>query len=425
MKKQLLAAMAATAVLGVTTAFAANPFSDVTPQDWAYQSVSQLAAAGVINGYPDGTFRGQNNITRYEMAQMVAKAMANQNRANAEQQAMINRLADEFSAELNNLGVRVGNLEKKVGNVKITGDARLRYSGSDDSQALLAYNLKKDSKFDYRGRIAFNATVNDTTTAMVRVTTNDVEFGNATGNSVQFDRMFVNHKFGSNADLSLGRFGLTIGQGLLYNDEPFDGAGLNLHSDKLTLNAAYGQMTSLYGAAFPADLGDKRTKLTTMAEGTIANPSLALVQLRAQLAKATELDAYYIFGGKNFDTDVYGFALNAKLAEKVWVGGEWAKATDWNQSQIWTAGLGYGNYNQAVKGTWDVKVQYFNEGVNAPVFNTRWAAGYNQNYKGWLATVDYALYKNVGLVGYYGFSNKDQAGNKLNDFYRAELNYRF
>ena len=50
-----------------------------------------IAAAGVVNGYPDGTFKGQNEITRFEMAQMIAKAMANQDRANAEQQAMINR----------------------------------------------------------------------------------------------------------------------------------------------------------------------------------------------------------------------------------------------------------------------------------------------------------------------------------------------
>ena len=53
-----------------------------------------MAAAGIVNGYPDGTFKGQNDITRYEMAQMVVKAMANQDRANAEQQAMINRLSD-------------------------------------------------------------------------------------------------------------------------------------------------------------------------------------------------------------------------------------------------------------------------------------------------------------------------------------------
>lgn len=107
MKKQFAAVFAATAVLGVTTAFANNPFSDVSYDSWAYQAVSQLAEAGIVNGYPDGTFKGQNNITRFEMAQMIAKAMANQDRANAEQQAMINRLADEFSNDLNNLGVTI------------------------------------------------------------------------------------------------------------------------------------------------------------------------------------------------------------------------------------------------------------------------------------------------------------------------------
>ena len=132
MKKQFAAIFAATAVLGVTTAFAANPFSDVTPDSWAYQAVSQLAAAGIVNGYPDGTFKGQNDITRYEMAQMIAKAMANQDRANAEQQAMINRLADEFSNELNNLGVRVARLEDRVGNVKVTGDTASSLFGAQE-----------------------------------------------------------------------------------------------------------------------------------------------------------------------------------------------------------------------------------------------------------------------------------------------------
>ena len=62
-EKNILAVLAATAVLGVTSAFAANPFSDVTPQDWAYQAVAQLASQGIVNGYPDGTFKGQHNIT--------------------------------------------------------------------------------------------------------------------------------------------------------------------------------------------------------------------------------------------------------------------------------------------------------------------------------------------------------------------------
>ncbi len=98
MRKHFLVALAV--LSGVTTCLAANPFSDVEPNHWAYQSVAQLATEGVINGYPDGTFKGENNITRYEMAQMVAKAMANQERFDAEQNAMINRLADEFSEEL-------------------------------------------------------------------------------------------------------------------------------------------------------------------------------------------------------------------------------------------------------------------------------------------------------------------------------------
>ncbi len=90
--------------------------------------MSRLAEAGIVNGYPDGPFKGQNEITRFEMAQMIAKAMANQDRANAEQQTMINRLANE----LNNLGVRVARLEDRVGNVKVTGDVRLRYLGSQE-----------------------------------------------------------------------------------------------------------------------------------------------------------------------------------------------------------------------------------------------------------------------------------------------------
>lgn len=54
----------------------ANPFSDVTSNHWAFHSVINLAVAGVINGYGDGTFKGNNNITRYETANMVAKFKA-------------------------------------------------------------------------------------------------------------------------------------------------------------------------------------------------------------------------------------------------------------------------------------------------------------------------------------------------------------
>ena len=120
MKKSLVLAMAM--ALGVSaTAFAANPFSDVPAGHWAYGSVAKLAAAGVVDGYPDGTFKGDNLMTRYEMAQIVAKAYA-KGAIGAD-----DKLMAEFADELDNLGIRIAKLEKKADNVKITGQARFGY----------------------------------------------------------------------------------------------------------------------------------------------------------------------------------------------------------------------------------------------------------------------------------------------------------
>ena len=411
MKKQFAAIFAATAVLGVTTAFAANPFSDVTPDSWAYQAVSQLANAGIVNGYPDGTFKGQNNITRYEMAQMVAKAMANQDRANAEQQAMINRLADEFSNELNNLGVRVARLEDRVGNVKVTGDARLRYRDAEHA----------NSKFDARARVQFNAKVNDRTDAVVRVTSGNFELGDSTDNNkadAQIDRAYVNHKFGERVSLKAGRFNQVIGGGLAF-DGTFDGAQFNAGNDKVNFQAAYGYMIS--GDKALAD-GATTAKLTK--DENVTNTYLGL---NGKLGNHTTVGGFY--NRVNQDTsngykNIYGFNADANF-DKVWVGGEWLKDSHVDDSQAWTAGLGFGNYNIAKQGTWGVKGQYFNAKANAPIVDTTYNHLYTTNAKGWMASVDYALQNNVGLSANYGFDWKDQDGNDKGDFYRADLNYKF
>ena len=403
MKKQFAAIFAATAVLGVTTAFAANPFSDVTPDSWAYQAVSQLANAGIVNGYPDGTFKGQNNITRYEMAQMVAKAMANQDRANAEQQAMINRLADEFSNELNNLGVRVARLEDRVGNVKVTGDARLRYQDAEHAK----------SKFDARARVQFNAKVNDRTDAVVRLSSGSFELGNSQngGNAnATIDRAYVNHKFGERVSLKAGRFGQTIGGGLAF-DGTFDGAQLNAGNDKIQAQAAYGYMVSGEAAGLTKDQNVTNTYLG----------------LSGKLGKHTMVGGFYDRVNQdstNGYKNIYGFNADANF-DKVWVGGEWLKDSHVDKSQAWTAGLGYGTYNIAKKGSWDVKGQYFNAKANAPIVDTTYNHIYTTDAKGWMASVNYALQNNVGLSANYGFDWKTQSGADLSDFYRADLNYKF
>ena len=426
MKKQFAAIFAATAVLGVTTAFAANPFSDVTPDSWAYQAVSQLAAAGIVNGYPDGTFKGQNDITRYEMAQMVAKAMANQDRANAEQQAMINRLADEFSNELNNLGVRVARLEDRVGNVKVTGDMRVKWEDQEHAS----------SNTDGRARIQFNAKVNDRTDAVARIK-GAYNFGDANGaTAVSMDRAYVNHKFGERVSAKAGRFGQTFGSGLAY-DSTFDGAQFNAGNDKIAFQAAYGYLTS---ANLKQNTGTATAPVAS-AVNKDANAEVVYLGLNGKVGKHADLGGFYArfndhkaLGADNGDgvqsyntfRNVYGFNANTNF-DKVWVGGEWVKASNVKDSTAWTAGIGYGDYSIAKKGSWDVKGQYFNAKENAPVFDSTWNHKYIQNAKGWMASVDYALQPNVGLSAYYGFDWKtaDSAKTDKADFYRAELNYKF
>ena len=366
-----------------------------------------MAAAGIVNGYPDGTFKGQNDITRYEMAQMVAKAMANQDRANAEQQAMINRLADEFSNELNNLGVRVARLEDRVGNVKVTGDARLRYKDAEHAK----------SKFDARARVQFNAKVNDRTDAVVRLTSGNFELGDSRTEGkadAQIDRAYVNHKFGERVSLKAGRFNQVIGGGLAF-DGTFDGAQLNVGNDKIMAQAAYGYMVSGDAAGLT-----KEENVTDL-----------IVNVNGKVGKHANVGGFYThvngedlqLGGKNVK-NIYGFNTDLNF-DKVWVGGEWLRDSHVDKSQAWTAGVGFGNYDIKKQGTWGVKGQYFNAKENAPIVDTTYNHLYTTDAKGWMATVDYALQNNVGLTANYGFDWKDQNGNDKADFYRADLNYKF
>ena len=423
--KKHLAVLAATAVLGVTSAFAANPFSDVTPQDWAYQAVAQLASQGIINGYPDGTFKGQQNITRYEMAQMVAKALVRQDRVDAEQNAIINRLANEFSAELNNLGVRVSTLENKVGNFKFTGDARVRYQGSNDRgndyvnvtetnvYGDVTEKTSKRSKFDYRGRVQFEATVNDNTKAVVRLATGDKEFG-ATGNpETTLDHVYVQHNFGKYATASVGRQDLVIGNGFAY-DGIFEGAQATFGKDKLNASVAHGYMLD-------GDLAElskeERYQSTTY-------------QVNAKVGKHVEAKGFYVQQHGEGSENFFGGALDTRFGanNKIWAGAEYTRYESAGEDgEAWTAGIGYGMYDISKAGSWDVKAQYFRFGEDNPVNSTTYNLPMESVYdfKGWLGTVNYAVAKNVGLTANAQLHGKNLVGDKLANYYRAELNYKF
>jgi len=150
MKKSVVVMLTLIFILGIAgTALAANPFSDVPAGHWAYSAVNKLAAAGIVDGMGDGTFKGDKTLTRYEMATFVARAMAKEDKATAEQKALIDKLAQEFAGELQGLGVRVQRLEDQANKIVFQGNAMLRYDQQTGKPAgSTAYANQKNINLD-------------------------------------------------------------------------------------------------------------------------------------------------------------------------------------------------------------------------------------------------------------------------------------
>lgn len=75
MKKRLALVLVLVLMASAATTAFASPFADVPADHWAYDSVAELAAAGLIEGYPDGTYGGARMMTRYEAAMVFARAL--------------------------------------------------------------------------------------------------------------------------------------------------------------------------------------------------------------------------------------------------------------------------------------------------------------------------------------------------------------
>ncbi|MGC8972340.1 MAG: S-layer homology domain-containing protein, partial [bacterium] len=71
--KRLILLLTVVLALAFSAPVMSAPFSDVPSTHWAYDAVNELAAKGLILGYPDGTFRGNNPLTRYELAMILSR----------------------------------------------------------------------------------------------------------------------------------------------------------------------------------------------------------------------------------------------------------------------------------------------------------------------------------------------------------------
>lgn len=155
----LKAAIAACFACAAVTASAANPFTDVSSDDWAYQAVASLSDEGVIDGYPDGTFRGDKHVTRYEIAQIVARLMAKEDTLNASQQETLAKLSSQYADELKDLGVRVAELEKKRGATDLITE--LRVQSIDRYDNVFKGSVQKHNEISTRVRLNTITPVND------------------------------------------------------------------------------------------------------------------------------------------------------------------------------------------------------------------------------------------------------------------------
>lgn len=155
----LKAAIASCFACAAVTVSAANPFTDVSADDWAYQAVASLSDEGVIDGYPDGTFRGDKHVTRYEIAQIVARLMAKEDTLNASQKETLAKLSSQYANELKDLGVRIAELEKKRGATDLITE--LRVQSIDRYDDVFKGKVKKHNEISTRVRLNTITPVND------------------------------------------------------------------------------------------------------------------------------------------------------------------------------------------------------------------------------------------------------------------------
>lgn len=155
----LKAAIASCFACAAVTVSAANPFTDVSADDWAYQAVASLSDEGVIDGYPDGTFRGDKHVTRYEIAQIVARLMAKEDTLNASQKETLAKLSAQYANELKDLGVRIAELEKKRGATDLITE--LRVQSIDRYDNVFKGNVQKHNELSTRVRLNTITPVND------------------------------------------------------------------------------------------------------------------------------------------------------------------------------------------------------------------------------------------------------------------------
>ena len=413
MNKKIISALTTTLVVGAasTTFAAANPFSDVPAGHWAYDAVTQLAADGIIEGYGDGTYLGNRNITRYEMAQMIAKAMA-KNPGGADK-AALDRLAAEFAEELNNLGVRVSNLEKYAD--KLVWHGKIEYTyGSERRDPDDSGHKNKENSNGYVFRFEPTAEVNDHWTVNARI---DAEGDMKEDSSTSFDliRAWAEGDY-NNFNVKIGKQEFYTNESGLIWDTEFSGASLTV-GNKLTATLLAGRVTD--DAVGGGRYGEFsfRQKYNAAEDDFVDDPDPSSFQ-GINIQYDTEKGLYggagwyriedddfknvdYAKNGRENKANIWSVNAGYKFTDKLALWGAYANNTKADyEEKAWQAELDYGNYgDNPEKGDWGVWAGYRRYGTNVSFAAT--TDDVLLGTKGWFVGAGYAPMKNIGLIARY------------------------
>jgi len=383
MKKSVVVMLTLIFILGIAgTAFAANPFSDVPAGHWAYSAVNRLAAAGIIDGMGDGTFQGGKTMTRYEMARFVARAMTKEDKATVEQKALIEKLAAEFSSELQGLGVRVQKLEEQANKIIIDGNVRLRYDNKQNERINgKTINLDVNTSYavgdgwavksesEWKRYIDYPHTYTDDET----MTSNLCE------------QLYVT----SGKHFLVGKYSYNAGYGMSFYSK-IQGVQYAIGDDKLMATLNWGHTSDT--AAIAGTTNDAADLKTVDLVYNVSNATNIRADYERVENKAT--NGYSKYYGIGFDTKAGDFAAMAAVSKA-------DLDSDTNYSEkAWRAKLQYKAADLNVKDSSDVFVGY-SKIPTKNLLDRDDAEGVDNDYKGTKFGVHFVPKKNTLVTVWY------------------------
>ena len=404
MKKVFLTAAILASMTSVSSAASVNPFTDVPRGHWAYDAVEQLRQDGIIEGYGDGSFRGERTITRYEMAQMIARAMDEmeriQNHAIASNQprvldnvgadkAMIDRLAAEFSDELNNLGVRVSNLEKYSDKLKWTGELRYTYWSHRDENAAGSKNKSNIDRLQLR--LFPEAEINDHWKAKARLNAT-LDMKTDTLSDVTASYVYAEGTY-KNFQLNIGRQSLysTNDDGLLVDDF-FSGAQITVGNKFKAILEAGRWGGGIFSTDKASYQGIQLNYGSNRFSGGVAYRNFDSDSVRT----STRLVNY----SNDADVDsarIISAGLKYKFGSSVTLAGSYANNTEAdNYDNSWSTQLSYKGANKSQPNSWGIYAAYRRISPNvsfAPTYFTM--SNSHNNRKGVEFGLSYTPFKNI------------------------------